>query len=568
MTSNLTGSSDNKNSLNALSDQYSNFIAFDEIDIFTECKNLRETREKFSHDFDLFSVAQKQKPLIQQVYTASTSTFTCFPEKQTTQNIFSNNPHLSNNEIIADNISENIFPILEKLQPMLKVPVTEEMDVEKNLPMPGKGKKFLFNSLINSIQSCILIDTGSSTTIVSKSLVSKLNLKYYTSRLPINFLGMFGNKMVPDAKVAPIALELGTSKIAMPAFIMDSLPNGVDLIIGTDQLGKSIGIDIDLLNNFSISFFDSFNSIQTFRLGNERDLVLVDPFNKATHLNVSSKISNNIYMLDIPESQSCDSPAKLSDNRGGVLRMIDEQSNFDIQSLHENSSLSFQHPFHINFIASEDDHVLLSVRLEIENITLALAELKSELELLPSQLDQLHAGRNARHAKRQLISFHDQKSILIKRFNLLIEALSRELKRLKRKYIRKKIRLSKNVKREEMKKKKNILLNFITTKQKESMLVIDNMISIPKVSLKVAPSSISTHVVLELIIDNGLYSSHMNVALVADEILKEFSLDPCNKTHDHVHEEIINLVNVASQKLEAEIRHSTRVTYWITEYFG
>ena len=88
MTSNLTGSSDNKNSLNALSDQYSNFIAFDEIDIFTECKNLRETREKISHDFDLFSVAQKQKPLIQQVYTASTSTFTCFPEKQTTQNIF------------------------------------------------------------------------------------------------------------------------------------------------------------------------------------------------------------------------------------------------------------------------------------------------------------------------------------------------------------------------------------------------------------------------------------------------------------------------------------------------
>ena len=59
----------------------------------------------------------------------------------------------------------------------------------------------------------VIIDTGSSTTLVRKSLVSDLNLNYYTSRLPVNFLGMFGAKMVPDAKIASVALEIGSNSM-------------------------------------------------------------------------------------------------------------------------------------------------------------------------------------------------------------------------------------------------------------------------------------------------------------------------------------------------------------------
>ena len=98
-----------------------------------------------------------------------------------------------------------------------------EVDAE---PLPGKGKKFIFKVKINNSNVNVIIDTGSSTTLVQKSLVIDLNLKHYTSRLPVNFLGMFGSKMVPDAKIASLSLQIGNKSLAMPAYIMDTLPYG------------------------------------------------------------------------------------------------------------------------------------------------------------------------------------------------------------------------------------------------------------------------------------------------------------------------------------------------------
>ena len=59
-----------------------------------------------------------------------------------------------------------------------------EVDAE---PLPGKGKKFIFKAIVNNSEVNVIIDTGSSTTLVRKSLVIDLNLKHYTSRLPVNF---------------------------------------------------------------------------------------------------------------------------------------------------------------------------------------------------------------------------------------------------------------------------------------------------------------------------------------------------------------------------------------------
>jgi hypothetical protein len=142
-----------------------------------------------------------------------------------------------------------------------------EVDTE---PLPGKGKKFIFKANVNNSEVNVIIDTGSSTTLVRKSLVIDLNLKHYTSRLPVNFLGMFGSKMVPDAAIATLPLVIGQESLVMPAYILDSLPYDTDLLIGTDQLGKSLGISIDLFNIFSISYFDSENRIQSFQLGRDK----------------------------------------------------------------------------------------------------------------------------------------------------------------------------------------------------------------------------------------------------------------------------------------------------------
>ena len=99
---------------------------------------------------------------------------------------------------------QNIFSNLQEKILSNETQINADMDVELPLPMPGKGKKFLFYYMIKDRKVEVIIDAGSSTTLVRKSLVSDLNLNYYTSRLPVNFLGMFGAKMVPDAKIASV----------------------------------------------------------------------------------------------------------------------------------------------------------------------------------------------------------------------------------------------------------------------------------------------------------------------------------------------------------------------------
>ena len=66
--------------------------------------------------------------------------------------------------------SENIFPISPDNIYL------GDMDVESTLPMPGKGRKFIFKAIINSREINVIIDCGSSTTIVSKKLVIDLDL--------------------------------------------------------------------------------------------------------------------------------------------------------------------------------------------------------------------------------------------------------------------------------------------------------------------------------------------------------------------------------------------------------
>ena len=92
---------------------------------------------------------------------------------------------------------------------MLKDLAFEEIMEVDTEPLPGKGKKFIFKAIVNNSEVNVIIDTGSSTTLVRKSLVIDLNLKHYTSRLPVNFLGMFGSKMVPDAAIATLPYRYG-----------------------------------------------------------------------------------------------------------------------------------------------------------------------------------------------------------------------------------------------------------------------------------------------------------------------------------------------------------------------
>ena len=112
---------------------------------------------------------------------------------------------------------------------LLKDLASEEIMEVDTEPLPGKGKKFIFKAIVNNSEVNVIIDTGSSTTLVRKSLVIDLNLKHNTSMLPVNFLGMFGSKMVPDAAIAILPLVIGEKSLVMPAYILDSFVKLYDL---------------------------------------------------------------------------------------------------------------------------------------------------------------------------------------------------------------------------------------------------------------------------------------------------------------------------------------------------
>ncbi len=409
------------------------------------------------------------------------------------------------------------------------------MEVEAE-PLPGKGKKFLFKAIINNSVVNVIIDTGSSTTLIRKSLVIDLNLKHYTSRLPVNFLGMFGSKLVPDAMIASIILKIGEKEIAMPAYIMDALPFGTDLLIGTDQLGISLGISISLNNIFSISFFDSSNSIQSFMIGSDKELL---PLGNIKAASKGSLISERPSIETLSEQV----------DRSEVFTLEEEANSVDLQVTEGVFSLKEDRSVFINQDPKGGDYALMSIKLELENISSAIGVLKDELSKLPSLKDIIPDGKFSRSRNAEVLSFNSKRNVLERDFRLLIDALGRELRRLKNKFHSKRQRLARGVQRNERKRKRRVVTEEVKTIQRADIIPdVNELKSFPLSDLP--KGHISPIDLIEIIIDNGLYSKNMHPEAVMVEIEKK--LAPCliNPLPDDYREEIINIVQLASKKID------------------
>jgi hypothetical protein len=392
------------------------FIISSSIDL--NCFNLNKQSFKPQEVVNLFDSSYKQKSIfqsVQNVKIAKLSEINCLLSKS--KNIRSKNKQAVRSDLALLNVeseNHNIFGLSYKsivkpsriansidafaspqtdgaleMESINLLQDTREMEWNPIWPLPGKGKKFLFNSTINDKFINILIDTGSSTSLVSKSLISILNIPYYTSRLPVNFLGMFGDKLVSNAKIANIAIDIGTSKkLALPAYIMENLPNGVDVLIGMDQIGNTLGVSIDLFNNSFISIFDSYNLIYKFKLSEGNSLVQTGiPSNNQP----CSKLSTS---SDEVESRLLEKPIESSLYSSNSINIYEIEMTMDREkpSNDEVGSSMTEKPFEkLNTLPISKTQTkeyfnpnLLSFRIEMENISSALTLLRHELERLIS----------------------------------------------------------------------------------------------------------------------------------------------------------------------------------------
>jgi hypothetical protein len=152
---------------------------------------------------------------------------------------------------------------------------------------PGGGKRIRMNASYNSIPVLVWLDSGSTTSLVTKEFVETHNLRISKSRYVVNLDGVFGTGKPLGYCI--VTFEIDEHKVAFPAYVTSSLPgNDGDILVGMDQMGPGnpIGLHIPRRENNKIT------------------VVLFDA-DKETELKLSLNESKilNLYVNDDKSSQ-------------------------------------------------------------------------------------------------------------------------------------------------------------------------------------------------------------------------------------------------------------------------
>ncbi len=201
----------------------------------------------------------------------------------------------------------------------------EEISIEKPMidseAIPGGGKRVTFKALtpLNE-EIIILLDSQSSTTLISEERAISCGYQLIKSKIPVRMEGLLGSEVTtPKYCLVTIKFIDKANKVldlAMPAYLVKSIPGKADLLVGMDQMGpgKVIGLNIPrkLNENISISIGKSNSKEEvTFELyPHESEGVFVNkPTSVSTQLNSSlndtggSALQESKLDMDIDEKE-------------------------------------------------------------------------------------------------------------------------------------------------------------------------------------------------------------------------------------------------------------------------
>lgn len=129
--------------------------------------------------------------------------------------------------------------------------------------IPGGGTKTLVTFTCRDDQRITAwLDSGSTATLVTRRLIKQLNFQTYSVGSAVNFQGLFGEKNEREPECCIVTLSnnefLGLS---FPAYVVDTLASNADILIGTDQLGKAIRMDIGFNETLIVSIRDKYSRV-------------------------------------------------------------------------------------------------------------------------------------------------------------------------------------------------------------------------------------------------------------------------------------------------------------------
>src|SRR5690242_2957718 len=107
--------------------------------------------------------------------------------------------------------------------------INSETEIERNkeevreeIGVPGNGPRIILDVNLNGEleQMKLMIDTGSSTSLVTRNIIKKYNLLTFRTQIPITFRGLFGQtEAIRD--IAVLNLEFEEENLAVPAYVVE-----------------------------------------------------------------------------------------------------------------------------------------------------------------------------------------------------------------------------------------------------------------------------------------------------------------------------------------------------------
>jgi Reverse transcriptase (RNA-dependent DNA polymerase). len=142
------------------------------------------------------------------------------------------------------------------------IPPVDQSDL-REIPLPGGGRRIKLEATLPNLSNAkitIWLDSGSSASFVSERFVDQNKIKTFHSNFLTKMESFFGSN-VTYPRFCIVTFNLQDIKLAIPAFIISSIPGEGDILIGMDQIGpgKIIGLNIprEIDKNISISLYDT-----------------------------------------------------------------------------------------------------------------------------------------------------------------------------------------------------------------------------------------------------------------------------------------------------------------------
>jgi hypothetical protein len=410
------------------------------------------------------------------------------------------------------NESELIYTASDLIESSIK---QNSMNIDQDMN-PGNGPKVVINCYKSGKKMINLVDTGSSTSLVTRKFVVNNKITTFKSKIPISFWGLLAAS-TDRRDIAILEYQINREKIFIPAYVIDELPSNIDVLLGTDQIGKQVGISMPLDNRPSISIRCG-KEIITYELASKEDGTLYADIELHTDCKLNAFVEpggslvidgkpaigdETVHPVVIGSGEREQAKSKSSETKEFT------KPKSDVQHTQREIDLLKADQGPPTIRSDETDARLIQLTCELRSLTHAIELVRNKIQELRKQI-VISPNTRRKKTKRR-----EEDKLLIKNVNqleLTLDQLLKDIESIKKKkmkHIRSKARGNRKLARRQMK-----------------LRVAKALQELPRTELKPNQSAEEIGIVRVIPIDSPESKSSLGVADWSGDFAKESTYVP------------------------------------------